>query len=51
MGPAGLNSKLQKQYFTANHTLMEQMARSDIKQAFNGSKTELTQAGGIFCMK
>lgn len=48
--PPGLNSKLQKQYFTANHTLMEQMACSEI-QPFNSSKTELTEAGGIFCMK
>lgn len=49
--PPGLNSKLQKQRFTANHTLMEQMAHSEIKQPFHSSKTELTEAGGIFCMK
>lgn len=46
--PPGLNSKLQKQYFTANHTLMEQMACSEIKQAFNSSKTKLTETRGIF---
>lgn len=51
MGLLGLNSKLQKQYFTANHTLMEQMAHSEIKQPFHSSKTELTEAEGIFCMK
>lgn len=51
MGPTGLNSTLQKQYFTANHTLMEQMARSDIKQPFCGSKTKLTDAGGMICME
>lgn len=31
--PPGLSSKLQKLYFTANHTLLEQMACSEIKKS------------------
>lgn len=47
----GLLSVLQKLYFTANHTLREQMARSEVKPSSRSSKTKLTEAGGIICMK
>ncbi len=47
MAPPGFISKLQKPYFTANQTLIEHMAHSDMNQPFNSSKTELT--GNIFC--
>lgn len=47
----GLISMLQKLDFTASHTLREQMAHSEVKQPFISSKTKLTEAGGIICMK
>lgn len=46
MSRDGLNPRLLKRYSTVNHTLMEQMASSEIKQPFSSSKKQMNWGRG-----